>query len=62
METKAFFKVYRCYLYINEETKIAQFEKEEDALNYARLSKMNEPRYGYSVVKVTEENIFSTEE
>lgn len=62
METKVFFKVYRCYLNINEETKIAQFEKEEDAINYARLSKMNEPRYGYRVVKVTEENIFSTEE
>lgn len=62
METKVFFKVYRCYLYINEETKIAQFEKEEDALNYARLSKMNEPRYDFKVVKVAEENIFSTEE
>lgn len=62
METKVFFKVYRCYLNINEETKIAQFEKEEDAIDYARLSKIAEPKYGFKVVKVTEENIFSTEE
>ena len=62
METKVFFLVNKLYLNINEETKIAQFEKEEDALNYAKLSKMNEPRYGFKVVKVTKENIFSTEE
>lgn len=62
METKVFFKVYRCYLYINSESEIGKFEKEEDALNYAKLSKMNEPRYGFKVIKVAEENIFSTEE
>lgn len=62
METKVFFKVYRLYLNINSESEIGKFEKEEDALNYAKLSKMNEPRYGFKVIKVTEENIFSTEE
>lgn len=62
METKVFFKVYRCYLNINSESEIGKFEKEEDALNYARLSKIAEPKYGFKVVKVTEENIFTTEE
>ena len=62
METKVFFQVNKLYLNINSESVIGNFEKEEDALNYARLSKMNEPRYGFKVVKVTEENIFSTEE
>lgn len=61
METKVFFKVCKIYLNINSESEIGKFEKEEDALNYAKLSKMNEPRYGFKVVKVTEENIFSTE-
>lgn len=62
METKVFFKVYKLYLNINSESVIGKFEKEEDALNYARLSKIAEPNYGFKVVKVTEENIFSTEE
>lgn len=62
METKVSFKVCRCYLNINSESVIGNFEKEEDALNYAKLSKMNEPRYGFKVVKVTEEQLFSTEE
>ena len=62
METKVFFKVYRLYLNINSESVIGDFEKEEDALNYARLSKIAEPKYGFRVVRVLEENIFSTEE
>ena len=62
METKVFFKVNKIYTFINDESKIATFENEEDAINYAKLSKMAEPRYGYKVVKVTEESIFSTEE
>lgn len=62
METKVSFKVCRCYLNINSESVIGNFEKEEDALNYTKLSKMNEPRYGFKVVKVTEEQLFSTEE
>ena len=62
METKVFFKVYRLYLNINSESVIGDFEKKEDALNYARLSKIAEPKYGFKVVRVLEENIFSTEE
>ena len=62
METKVFFKVYKLYLNINSESVIGKFEKEEDAINYAKLSKIGEPNYGFKVVKVTEENIFSTEE
>ena len=62
METKVFFKVYKLYLNINSESVIGNFEKEEDALNYARLSKIAEPNYGFRVVRVSEENIFSTEE
>ena len=62
METKVFFKVYKLYLNINSESVIGSFEKEDDALNYAKLSKMAEPNYGFKVVKVTEESIFSTEE
>lgn len=62
METKVSFKVYKLYLNIKSESVIGKFEKEEDALNYARLSKLNEPNYGFKVVKVTEESIFSTEE
>ena len=62
METKVFFKVCRLYLNINSESVIGNFEKEEDALNYAKLSKIAEPKYGFKVVKVTEESIFSTEE
>ena len=62
METKVFFKVCRCYLNIKSESVIGKFEKEEDALNYAKLSKIAEPNYGYKVVRTTEENIFSTEE
>lgn len=62
METKVFFKVYRLYLNINSESVIGDFEKEEDALNYARLSKIAEPKYGFKVVRVSEESIFSTEE
>ena len=62
METKVFYQVSKLYLNINSESVIGNFEKEEDALNYARLSKIAEPKYGFKVVKVTEENIFSTEE
>ena len=61
METKVFFKVCKIYTRINSESVIGKFDSEEDALNYAKLSKKNEPDYGFSVVKVTEENIFSTE-
>ena len=61
METKVFFKVCKIYTRINSESVIGKFEKEEDALNYAKLSKIDERNYGFSVVKVTEENIFSTE-
>ena len=61
METKVFFKVYRLYLNINSESVIGKFEKEEDALNYARLSKIADPNYGFRVVRVSEENVFSTE-
>ena len=62
METKVFFKVYKIYTRINSESVIGKFDSEEDALNYAKLSKLNEPDYGFKVVKVTEESIFSTEE
>ena len=62
METKVSFKVYRLYLNINSESVIGKFEKEEDALNYARLSKIADPNYGFKVVRVSEESIFSTEE
>ena len=62
METKVFFQVNKLYLNINSESVIGNFEKEDDALNYARLSKIAEPKYGFKVIKVTEENIFSTEE
>lgn len=62
MEAKVFFQVNKLYLNINSESVIGNFEKEEDALNYARLSKIAEPKYGFSVVRVSEENIFSTEE
>ena len=61
METKVFFKVCRLYLNINSESVIGKFEKEEDALNYAKLSKIAEPNYGFKVVRVSEGNIFSTE-
>lgn len=59
METKVFYQVNKIFTLINAESKIATFEKEEDAINYARLSKMNEPRYDYKVIKVTEETIFT---
>ena len=62
METKVFFKVYRLYLNINSESVIGDFENEEDAINYAKLSKIAEPKYGFKVVRVLEDNIFSTEE
>lgn len=61
METKVFYQVNKIFTIINSESKIAKFEKEEDAINYARLSKMNEPRYDYKVIKVTEETIFTIE-
>ena len=61
METKVFYNVYKLYTRINSEYKIASFEYEEDALNYAKLSKKNDPDYGYKVVRTTEESIFSTE-
>ena len=62
METKVFFKVCKLYLNINSESVIGNFEKEEDAINYAKLSKIAEPKYGFKVVRVLEDNIFSTEE
>ena len=62
METKVFFKVYQLFLNINSESVIGNFEKEEDAINYAKLSKIAEPKYGFKVVRVLEDNIFSTEE
>lgn len=62
METKVFYQVNKVFTLINAESKIATFENEEDAINYAKLSKMNEPRYDYKVIKVTEEQFFSTEE
>ena len=62
METKVFYQVNKLYLNINSESVIGNFEKEEDALDYARLSKIAEPKYGFKVVRVSEENIFSTEE
>ena len=61
METKVFYQVNKIFTLINAESKIATFEKEEDAFNYARLSKMNEPRYDYKVIKVTEEAIDTIE-
>ena len=61
METKVFFKVCKIYTRINSESVIGKFEKEEDALNYAKLSKKNEPDYGFKVIKVTEEVIFESE-
>lgn len=61
METKVFYQVNKVFTLINAESKIATFEKEEDAINYARLSKISGPKYGFKVVKVTDENIFSTE-
>lgn len=62
METKVFYQVSKLYLNINSESVIGNFEKEEDALNYARLSKIAEPKYGFKVVRVSGESIFSTEE
>lgn len=62
METKVFFKVCKIYTRINSESVIGKFDSEEDALNYAKLSKKNEPDYGFRVVRVSEESIFSTEE
>ena len=62
METKVFYQVNKLYLNINSESVIGSFEKKEDAINYAKLSKIATPNYGFKVVKVTEENIFSTEE
>ena len=61
METKVFFNVCQIYTRINSELVIGKSDSEEDARNYARLSKKNEPDYGYKVVKVTKENIFSIE-
>ena len=61
METKVFFKVCKIYTRINSESVIGKFEKEEDAKKYAELSKLNEPDYGFKVVKVTEEVIFEIE-
>ena len=61
METKVFFKVYKLFLHINSESVIGNFDNEEDAVNFAKLSKKNQPTYGYKVVRTTEESIFSTE-
>ena len=61
METKVFFQVNKIYTLINSEAKVGSFDNEEDAINFAKLSKKNEPTYGYKVVRITEESIFSTE-
>ena len=61
METKVFFQVNKIYTLINSEAKVGCFDNEEDAINFAKLSKKNEPTYGYKVVRITEESIFSTE-
>lgn len=61
METKVFYQVNKIFTLIKSEAKVGSFDNEEDAINYARLSKMNEPRYDYKVIKVTEETIFTIE-
>ena len=61
METKVFYQVNKIFTLIKSEAKVCSFDNEEDAINYARLSKMNEPRYDYKVIKVTEETIFTIE-
>ena len=61
METKVFFRVYKIYTNINSESEIGKFDNEEDAINFAKLSKKNQPNYGFKVVRVSEESIFSTE-
>lgn len=61
METKVFFQVNKIYTLINSEAKVGSFDNEEDAINFAKLSKKNQPTYGYKVVRTTEESIFSTE-
>ena len=62
METKVFYQVNKLYLNINSESVIGSFKKKEDAINYVKLSKIAAPNYGFKVVEVTEESIFSTEE
>ena len=61
METKVFFQVNKIYTRVNSEYVIGKFDSEEDALNYAKLSKKSEPDYGFRVVRTTVESIFSTE-
>lgn len=61
METKVFFQVNKIYTLINSEAKVGSFDNEEDAINFAKLSKKNQPTNSYKVVRVTEESIFSTE-
>ena len=61
METKVYFKVYQLFTRINSEAEVGKFDNEEDAINFAKLSKKNQPKYGYKVVRTTEESIFSTE-
>ena len=61
METKVFFQVNKIYTLINSESVVGKFDNEEDAINFAKLSKKNQPNYGFKVVRTTEESIFSTE-
>ena len=61
METKVFYQVNKIYTLINSETVVGKFDNEEDAINFAKLSKKNQPTYGYKVVRTTGESIFSTE-
>ena len=62
METKVFYQVNKLDLNSHSEAVIGSFEKKEDAINYVNLSKIAAQNYGFKVAKVTEENIFSTEE
>ena len=39
METKVFFQVNKIYTLINSEAKVGSFDNEEDAINFAKLSK-----------------------
>ena len=61
METKVLFQVNKIYTTIKSEAKVGSFDNEEDAINFAKLSKKSDPTYGYKVVRTTVESIFSTE-
>ena len=61
METKVFYQVNKIYTTIKSEAVVGKFDNEEDAINFAKLSKKSDPTYGYKVVRTTTESIFSTE-